>query len=55
MPFHSILKNLKNSEDLEQISIFIGEIFEEIKVVRFLLDELYMKKKSEVFEIFYYE
>jgi Leucine-rich repeat (LRR) protein len=43
MPFHYKLNYLQNSENLGQISFFIGEIFEEIKVVRFFLDKLYLK------------
>jgi hypothetical protein len=42
MPFHYQLNYLQNSENLGQISFFIGEIFEEIKVVRFFLDKLYV-------------
>jgi hypothetical protein len=42
MPFHYQLNYLQNNENLGQISFFIGEIFEEIKVVRFFLDKLYI-------------
>jgi hypothetical protein len=41
MPYHYQQNYLQNSENLGKISFFIGEIFEEIKVVRFFLDKLY--------------
>jgi hypothetical protein len=43
MPFHCQLNYLQNSENRGQISFVTSEIFEEIKVVRFFLDKLYIK------------
>jgi hypothetical protein len=42
--YHYQQNYLQNSENLGQISFLIGEIFEEIKVVRFFLDKLYVPK-----------
>ncbi len=53
MSVHYQLNYLQNSDNLGQISFFIGEIFEEIKVVRFFLDKLYSKSTCWGLKIMY--